>query len=157
MKIFKHEDIYHVLCFYFVYSVGMFYAIWLNECAFHITLHFKNIYWCVLLLCRVANYCLKLASEQEKVVSERWLPELRTVVQEARRCFEDCQRIRGLVSEYYISFISLCSCLCQFSKISIIWLGYSIYGLHDIKHTSNFQAIAFNSDHIQFCLCFPPS
>jgi hypothetical protein len=104
----------------------------------------------------VANYCLKLASEQEKVASERWLPELRTVIQEARRCFEDCQRIRGLVSEYYISFTSLCSCLCLFSKISIIWPGYSIYGLPDIKHTSNFQAIAFNLDHLQFCLCFSP-
>ncbi|GJN34088.1 hypothetical protein PR202_gb22726 [Eleusine coracana subsp. coracana] len=47
---------------------------------------------------RVANYCLKLASEQEKVVSERWLPELRNAVQEARRCFEDCQRVRGCES-----------------------------------------------------------
>jgi hypothetical protein len=52
-----------------------------------------------LLWFRVANYCLKLAGEQEKVVSERWLPELRNAVQEARRCFEDCQRVRGLVSE----------------------------------------------------------
>jgi len=50
---------------------------------------------------RVANYCLKLAGEQEKVVSERWLPELRNAVQEARRCFEDCQRVRGLVDEWY--------------------------------------------------------
>ncbi|OEL26954.1 AUGMIN subunit 5 [Dichanthelium oligosanthes] len=50
---------------------------------------------------RVANYCLKLAGEQEKAVSERWLPELRNAVQEARRCFEDCQRVRGLVDEWY--------------------------------------------------------
>uniref|UniRef100_A0A804MN56 AUGMIN subunit 5 n=1 Tax=Zea mays TaxID=4577 RepID=A0A804MN56_MAIZE len=50
---------------------------------------------------RVANYCLKLAGEQEKVVSERWLPELRNAVQEARRCFDDCQRVRGLVDEWY--------------------------------------------------------
>nr|CAB3453304.1 unnamed protein product [Digitaria exilis] len=50
---------------------------------------------------RVANYCLKLAGEQEKVVSERWLPELRNAVQEARRCFEDCHRVRGLVDEWY--------------------------------------------------------
>uniref|UniRef100_A0A804UDL3 AUGMIN subunit 5 n=1 Tax=Zea mays TaxID=4577 RepID=A0A804UDL3_MAIZE len=50
---------------------------------------------------RVANYCLKLAGEQEKLVSERWLPELRNAVQEARRCFDDCQRVRGLVDEWY--------------------------------------------------------
>uniref|UniRef100_A0A0E0ERU1 AUGMIN subunit 5 n=1 Tax=Oryza meridionalis TaxID=40149 RepID=A0A0E0ERU1_9ORYZ len=50
---------------------------------------------------RVANYCLKLAGEQEKMVSERWLPELRNAVQEAQRCFEDCQRVRGLVDEWY--------------------------------------------------------
>ncbi|KAL6846617.1 hypothetical protein ACP4OV_024065 [Aristida adscensionis] len=50
---------------------------------------------------RVANYCLKLAGEQEKVVSERWLPELRNAVQEARKCFEDCRRVRGLVDEWY--------------------------------------------------------
>ncbi|KAG8049687.1 hypothetical protein GUJ93_ZPchr0009g439 [Zizania palustris] len=50
---------------------------------------------------RVANYCLKLAGEQEKVVSEQWLPELRNAVQEAQRCFEDCQRVRGLVDEWY--------------------------------------------------------
>uniref|UniRef100_J3MX58 AUGMIN subunit 5 n=2 Tax=Oryza brachyantha TaxID=4533 RepID=J3MX58_ORYBR len=50
---------------------------------------------------RVANYCLKLAGEQEKAVSERWLPELRSAVQEAQRCFEDCRRVRGLVDEWY--------------------------------------------------------
>uniref|UniRef100_M8CVR3 AUGMIN subunit 5 n=1 Tax=Aegilops tauschii TaxID=37682 RepID=M8CVR3_AEGTA len=50
---------------------------------------------------RVGNYCLKLAGEQEKVVAERWLPELRNAVQEAQRCFEDCRRVRGLVDEWY--------------------------------------------------------
>lgn len=60
---------------------------------------FQNMYLYGMSLCRVANYCLKLAGEQEKVVSERWLPELRNAVQEARRCFDDCQRVRGLVSE----------------------------------------------------------
>ncbi|XP_051187434.1 AUGMIN subunit 5 [Lolium perenne] len=50
---------------------------------------------------RVANYCLKLAGEQDKVVAERWLPELRNAVQEAQRCFEDCRRVRGLVDEWY--------------------------------------------------------
>ncbi|KAF0915528.1 hypothetical protein E2562_036681 [Oryza meyeriana var. granulata] len=53
---------------------------------------------------RVANYCLKLAGEQEKVVSDRWLPELRSAVQEAQRCFEDCRRVRGLVSIYHLVF-----------------------------------------------------
>ncbi|OAY78970.1 AUGMIN subunit 5 [Ananas comosus] len=50
---------------------------------------------------RIANYCLKLAGEQEKVVTERWLPELSNAVQDAERCLEDCQRVRGLVDEWW--------------------------------------------------------
>ena len=70
----------------------------------------------------MANYCLKLAGEQEKVVSERWLPELRNAVQEARRCFEDCQRVRGLVSEYWLPLISLWLwiCLCTGSSCQLV-------------------------------------
>ncbi|KAG0454299.1 hypothetical protein HPP92_025603 [Vanilla planifolia] len=50
---------------------------------------------------RMANYCLKMAAEEEKVVSDRWLPELRNAVLDAQRCLEDCQRVRGLVDEWW--------------------------------------------------------
>ncbi|XP_010928500.1 AUGMIN subunit 5 isoform X1 [Elaeis guineensis] len=50
---------------------------------------------------RMANYCLKLSGEQEKVVTERWLPELRNAVLDAQRCLTDCQRVRGLVDEWW--------------------------------------------------------
>ncbi|KAH7689288.1 HAUS augmin-like complex subunit 5 protein [Dioscorea alata] len=50
---------------------------------------------------RMANYCLKVAAEQEKGVTERWLPELRNAVLEAQRGLEDCLRVRGLVDEWW--------------------------------------------------------
>ncbi|KAJ6848016.1 AUGMIN subunit 5 [Iris pallida] len=50
---------------------------------------------------RMANYCLKLAADQEKVVTERWLPELRNAVMEAQRCLGDCHRVRNLVDEWW--------------------------------------------------------
>ncbi|KAJ0987021.1 hypothetical protein J5N97_005377 [Dioscorea zingiberensis] len=50
---------------------------------------------------RMANYCLKMAAEQEKGVAERWLPELRNAVLEAQRGLEDCHRVRGLVDEWW--------------------------------------------------------
>ncbi|XP_072980207.1 AUGMIN subunit 5 isoform X1 [Typha angustifolia] len=50
---------------------------------------------------RMANYCLKLAGEQEKVVTERWMPELRNAVIDAQRCLLDCHRVRGLVDEWW--------------------------------------------------------
>lgn len=52
----------------------------------------------------MANYCLKVAAEQDKVVSERWLPELRRAVVDAQRCLEDCQRVRGLVRIFPFTF-----------------------------------------------------
>ncbi|KAL0920791.1 hypothetical protein M5K25_009960 [Dendrobium thyrsiflorum] len=50
---------------------------------------------------RMGNHCLKLAAEQEKLVTEKWLPELRNAVVDAQRCLEDCQRVRGLVDEWW--------------------------------------------------------
>ncbi|KAL5986691.1 AUGMIN subunit 5 [Asimina triloba] len=50
---------------------------------------------------RTTNYCLKLASEQEKEIAEKWLPELRNAVLNAQRCLEDCKRVRGLVDEWW--------------------------------------------------------
>ncbi|ONK56479.1 uncharacterized protein A4U43_C10F9140 [Asparagus officinalis] len=50
---------------------------------------------------RMVNYCLKVAAEQDKVVTERWLSELRGAVVGAQECLEDCQRVRGLVDEWW--------------------------------------------------------
>lgn len=50
---------------------------------------------------RMGNNCLKLAAEQEKEVSQGWLPELKTAVLGAQRCLEDCHRVRGLVDEWW--------------------------------------------------------
>lgn len=48
--------------------------------------------------CRTTNYCLNLADEQEKVVMEKWLPDLKTAVLNAQKSLEDCKYVRGLVS-----------------------------------------------------------
>lgn len=37
--------------------------------------------------------------EQEKCVTEKWLPELRTAVASAQKSLEDCKYVRGLVSD----------------------------------------------------------
>ncbi|PKA66335.1 hypothetical protein AXF42_Ash007032 [Apostasia shenzhenica] len=50
---------------------------------------------------RMANYCSKVAAEQDKLVSERWLPELQNAVVDAQRCLQDCHRVRGLVDEWW--------------------------------------------------------
>lgn len=50
---------------------------------------------------RMANYCLKVAADQENVVNEIWLPELKKAVLDAQRCLDDCQRVRGLVDEWW--------------------------------------------------------
>uniref|UniRef100_A0A2P2J4S3 AUGMIN subunit 5 n=1 Tax=Rhizophora mucronata TaxID=61149 RepID=A0A2P2J4S3_RHIMU len=50
---------------------------------------------------RTTNYCLNLASEQEKIVMEKWLPELKNAVSNSQKCLEDCKYVRGLVSEWH--------------------------------------------------------
>ncbi|KDP24304.1 hypothetical protein JCGZ_25600 [Jatropha curcas] len=50
---------------------------------------------------RTTNYCLSLASEQEKIVTEKWLPELKTAVMNAQKCLEDCKYVQGLLDEWW--------------------------------------------------------
>ncbi|KAL1563198.1 AUGMIN subunit 5 [Salvia divinorum] len=50
---------------------------------------------------RTTNYCLNVASEQEKTVSEKWLPELTNAVSNAQKCLEDCTYVRGLLDEWW--------------------------------------------------------
>ncbi|GKU97428.1 hypothetical protein SLEP1_g10572 [Rubroshorea leprosula] len=50
---------------------------------------------------RTTNYCLSLAAEQEKIVMERWLPELKTAVLNAQKSLEDCKYVRGLLDEWW--------------------------------------------------------
>ncbi|CAK7335309.1 unnamed protein product [Dovyalis caffra] len=50
---------------------------------------------------RTTNFCLNLATEQEKIVSEKWLPELKAAVSNAQKCMEDCNYVRGLLDEWW--------------------------------------------------------
>ncbi|XWS36860.1 hypothetical protein CRYUN_Cryun20dG0121700 [Craigia yunnanensis] len=50
---------------------------------------------------RTTNYCLNLAAEQEKIVTEKWLPELKNAALNARKCLEDCKYVRGLLDEWW--------------------------------------------------------
>ncbi|KAK8995498.1 hypothetical protein V6N11_075771 [Hibiscus sabdariffa] len=50
---------------------------------------------------RTTNYCLNLAAEQDKIVTEKWLPELRSAVLNAQKCLEDCKYVRGLLDEWW--------------------------------------------------------
>ncbi|KAJ0042915.1 hypothetical protein Pint_18940 [Pistacia integerrima] len=50
---------------------------------------------------RTTNYCLNLADEQEKIVTEKWLPELKTAVLNAQKCLDDCKYVRGLLDEWW--------------------------------------------------------
>ncbi|KAE8685219.1 putative Flavonol 4'-sulfotransferase [Hibiscus syriacus] len=50
---------------------------------------------------RTTNYCLNLAAEQDKIVTEKWLPELRSAVLNAQKCLEDGKYVRGLLDEWW--------------------------------------------------------
>ncbi|KAF3444920.1 hypothetical protein FNV43_RR14613 [Rhamnella rubrinervis] len=50
---------------------------------------------------RTTSYCLNLAAEQEKIVVEKWMPELKTAVLSAQKCLEDCNYVRGLLDEWW--------------------------------------------------------
>ncbi|OMP03704.1 hypothetical protein COLO4_10252 [Corchorus olitorius] len=50
---------------------------------------------------RTTNYCLNLAAEQEKIVTEKWLPELESAILNAQKCLEDCKYVRGLLDEWW--------------------------------------------------------
>ncbi|KAJ6936427.1 hypothetical protein NC652_011210 [Populus alba x Populus x berolinensis] len=45
---------------------------------------------------RTTNFCMDLANEQEKIVVEKWLPELKTTALNGQKCLEDCKYVRGL-------------------------------------------------------------
>lgn len=49
-------------------------------------------------------FCTEKSAEEDKTALEMWLPELKSAVQEAQRCLEDCKRVRGLVSIQISSF-----------------------------------------------------
>ncbi|XP_059670486.1 AUGMIN subunit 5-like [Cornus florida] len=50
---------------------------------------------------RTTSYCLSLAAEQEKNITEKWLPELKSAVLNAQKCLEDCKYVRGLLDEWW--------------------------------------------------------
>lgn len=49
-------------------------------------------------------FCAEKSAEEDKIALEMWLPELKSAVQEAQRCLDDCKRVRGLVSILVSSF-----------------------------------------------------
>ncbi|KAG0627515.1 hypothetical protein M758_2G207400 [Ceratodon purpureus] len=50
---------------------------------------------------RSVAQCAEKSAEEDKLALEVWLPELKSAVQEAQRCLEDCKRVRGLVDEWW--------------------------------------------------------
>ncbi|XP_017182917.1 AUGMIN subunit 5-like [Malus sylvestris] len=50
---------------------------------------------------RTTSYCLNVAAEQEKIVMEKWLPELKAAILSAQKCLEDCNYVRGLLDEWW--------------------------------------------------------
>ncbi|KAI3677440.1 hypothetical protein L2E82_51727 [Cichorium intybus] len=50
---------------------------------------------------RTTSYCLDLASEQEKTITEKWLPELRNGVVNAHKSLDDCKYVSGLLEEWW--------------------------------------------------------
>ncbi|CAN1826715.1 AUGMIN subunit 5 [Linum perenne] len=50
---------------------------------------------------RTTNYCLNLASEQEKIVKEKWLPELKAASLDSQKCLKDCKYVSGLLDEWW--------------------------------------------------------
>ncbi|KAI4389002.1 hypothetical protein MLD38_001273 [Melastoma candidum] len=50
---------------------------------------------------RATSYCLNLAADQEKTVTEKWLPELRSTNLNAQNSLEDCKHVAGLINEWW--------------------------------------------------------
>lgn len=75
----------------------------------------KMLYIITHIPCRKTSFCLNLAAEQERTVTEKWLPELKTAILNAQKCLEDCNYVRGLVSDYrklnYLSLHCLSTCM----------------------------------------------
>ncbi|KAI3520901.1 hypothetical protein L1887_10354 [Cichorium endivia] len=47
------------------------------------------------------NYCLDLASEQDEIVSEKWMPQLKNGVSNAQKSLEDCKYVCNLLDEWW--------------------------------------------------------
>lgn len=73
---------------------------------------------------RTTSFCLNLAAEQEKTVTEEWLNELKTGVINAQKCEEDCKYIGGLVSNQYFT-ASLVYTILRLYYMSISILNYN--------------------------------
>ncbi|RAL40825.1 hypothetical protein DM860_008523 [Cuscuta australis] len=50
---------------------------------------------------RTTNYSLNLAAEQDKTITEKWLPELRNAVINSQKFLEDCKYVSGLLDEWW--------------------------------------------------------
>ncbi|KFK33818.1 hypothetical protein AALP_AA5G064300 [Arabis alpina] len=50
---------------------------------------------------RTTKNCLDLATEQDKTITEKWLPELKTAVLNAQTSLEHCKYVWGLLDEWY--------------------------------------------------------
>ncbi|XP_010552396.1 PREDICTED: AUGMIN subunit 5-like isoform X2 [Tarenaya hassleriana] len=50
---------------------------------------------------RTTKYCLDLAAEQDKTITEKWLPELKSAVLNAQASLEHCKYVRGLLDEWW--------------------------------------------------------
>ncbi|KAJ9540495.1 hypothetical protein OSB04_027001 [Centaurea solstitialis] len=50
---------------------------------------------------RSTSYCLDLASEQEEVITKKWLPELKNGIVNAQRSLDDCKYVSGLLDEWW--------------------------------------------------------
>ncbi|XP_010553951.1 PREDICTED: AUGMIN subunit 5-like [Tarenaya hassleriana] len=50
---------------------------------------------------RTTKYCLDLAAEQDKIITENWLPELTSAILNAQASLEHCKYVRGLLGEWW--------------------------------------------------------
>lgn len=50
---------------------------------------------------RTVKYCLELSLEQERVVKEKWLPELRNAILNTEDDIKLCKVIQSLVDEWW--------------------------------------------------------
>ncbi|XP_010528428.1 PREDICTED: AUGMIN subunit 5 isoform X2 [Tarenaya hassleriana] len=48
---------------------------------------------------RTTKYCLDLAAEQDRTITEKWLPELKSAVVNAQESLEHCNYVRGLYGD----------------------------------------------------------
>lgn len=87
-----------------------------------------STFYFVVIFFRMANYCMKLAAEQERVVTEIWLPELSNAFEGGHESLNnDCRRVMGLVSIYYYLFLKELEAKHQPMTSSIFSIFYEHY------------------------------